>query len=446
MISLIQTLLAFLLVIGLLVSVHEWGHYWVAKRLGVKILRFSLGFGIPLWSRRFGVDETEFVIAAIPLGGYVKMLDEREDSVAPEEVHRAFNRQSLKVRTAIVVAGPLANLIFAVLAYTATYMIGVTEIKAWIADVESQGIAATAGFRAGDEILAVNEVSATSWNNVIQNTLSKLLNEQTTINYTVQNDLGHQREVSIRLEEDVLTVDELAEGRFFDKLGLQPVRSPWPPILGEITPQSVAEKAGLQSGDKIIAVDDQPIHDWQSWVQYIYKKPNQPIKVELERKNQRLIITLTPEKVGSEGRVGIYAPYIVTEKYSIWSATYQGFIKSWEVAVLTIQITIKMLFRQVSHENISGPITIAQVAGQTAQMGLTYFLSFLALVSVSLGVINLLPIPLLDGGHLLLYFLEWVKGSPISDRTEYVLQLVGLTFLFGLMGLAIFNDLNRLLG
>lgn len=438
----VKALLAFIVVIGILVAVHEFGHYWVARRLGVKILRFSIGFGWPLWKKSFGKDNTEWVVAAIPLGGYVKMLDEREGEVLPSDLPRAFNRQSLKVRTAIVVAGPLFNFLFAIIAYTAMYMAGVTGMKALVGEITPQSLAEQAGFQSGYQIVAVNEQSTMRWESVIQATLQQMLSNQNELVYSVQNQQGQRLNLSLNIQG--LTIDDVAEGNFFDKLGIHPFRSPFPAIIGEIMPDSAAEKAGLQQGDKIIALDNQPISDWSAWARYVNQRPLQEINAEIERNHQPLKLTLIPDNVDGKGRMGVYAPYFVTERYNLWRAFTQGLEKTWDISILTLRVMVKMLTLQISHEHISGPITIAQFAGQTAQMGFSIFLSFLGLVSVSLGVINLLPIPLLDGGHLFFYLIEGIKGNPVTEQTEYLLQRIGMVLLLGLMGLAIFNDLGRL--
>lgn len=442
MMTFVQALLAFIVVIGILVTVHEFGHYWVARRLGVKILRFSVGFGKPLWLRRFGKDQTEFAIAAIPLGGYVKMLDEREGEVAPEELHRAFNQQSLKVRTAIVFAGPLFNFLFAIVAYTLMYMYGVTGMAALLGEITPQSLAEQAGFRSGYQIIAVNEQPTARWGSVMQATLQQLLDDKEELTYSVKNEQDHQYDLRLNLHG--FTIDDFAQGQFFDKVGMYPFRPPWPAIIGEVMPDSAAEKAGLQHGDKIIAMDNQPISDWSVWAEYVTQRPNQDIRAEIERNNQNIELILRPDNVKGKGRMGVYAPYFVTERYNLWPAFIQGLEKTWDISVLTLRVMVKMLTLQISHEHISGPISIAQYAGQSAQLGIGIFLSFLGLVSVSLGVINLLPIPVLDGGHLLLYLIEGIKGNPVTENTESILQRIGLALLIGLMGLAIFNDLERL--
>jgi regulator of sigma E protease len=438
----IQALFAFIIVIGILVTVHEFGHYWVARRLGVKILKFSVGFGRPLWSRRFGKDNTEFAIAAIPLGGYVKMLDEREGEVAAEELHRAFNKQPLRVRSAIVFAGPLFNFLFAIIAYTMMYMVGVTGMKAIVGEVTPQSLAEQAGFVSGYQIVAVNEQSATRWDSVMETSLQELLDNKQQLVYSIKDQYNRHYDLTIPVNN--LTIDDIAEGQFFEKIGFQPFRPPWPAIIGEIMPNSAAEKAGLQYGDKIISMDNQPVKDWQAWAKYITNNPDKNINTIIERDQQQIELILKPDNINGKGRMGVYAPYYVTESYSLWPAFINGINKTWDMSVLTLSLMAKMLTLQISHEHISGPISIAEYAGKSAQLGFNVFLSFLAIVSVSLGIINLLPIPLLDGGHLFFYFIEWIKGSPVTETTEILLQQIGLILLLSLMGLAIFNDLQRI--
>ncbi len=446
----LEALLAFAVVIGILVTIHEFGHFWVAKSLGVKILRFSIGFGNPIWSRRFGKDETEFAIAPIPLGGYVKMLDEREGDVAPEELHRAFNQQSLKVRSAIVFAGPFFNFLFAILAYTMMYMYGITGMAALVGEVTPQGVAEQAGFHSGDQIVAVNGQSTLRWSSVVEATLQEMLNDKKELSYSVKNPQGYESD--LRLQLGNLTVDDIAGGEFFEKFGMLPFRPTLPALIGEVTVNSAAEKAGLKSGDKIIKLDNQEVSNWTDLVKYIIQRPEQDIRVEIERNHQQLSLMLRPDNVNGKGRMGVYPQpfvmkesYFVTERYGLWKAFTQGAEKTWDMSVLTLRLMAKMFTLQISYEHISGPISIAEYAGKSAELGIAIFLSFLALVSVSLGVLNLLPIPLLDGGHLFFYLIEGIKGSPVSENTESVFQRVGLTLLIGLMGLAIFNDLGRIL-
>jgi regulator of sigma E protease len=463
MVTLVITyLLAFLFLIGVLITVHEFGHAWVAHRLGVKVLRFSIGFGQSLWLRHYGKDKTEFVIAAIPIGGYVKMLDEREGEVASEELHRAFNRQSLKVRTAIVIAGPLFNFLFAILAYTMMYMIGITGMKALIGEVTPQSLADQAGFRAGSQIVAVNGEPTARWDSVIQATVENLVRDQKQLTFSVlpplnsppkqAEEVKYYQNLSLNLQG--ITIDDVADKGFLDKLGMYPLCPPPPAVISEILPGSPAQRAGLLPGDKIIFLDNQEINNWNTLADYISKRPDQEIKVKVARGQQQQNFTVKPDKqVDGQGRMGISGgtrkcvateDQLITEQYSLWKALGQGLTQTWEMSILTLRIMGKMLTLQVSPKNISGPISIAEYAGKSAQGGIVTFLTFLGLVSVSLAVLNLLPIPLLDGGHLLFYLIEWVNGKPLTERTEYWLQQIGAVLLFSLMGLPVFNDLGRL--
>lgn len=445
MISLIYTLFAFLIAIGILVTVHEFGHYWVAKKLGVKILRFSLGFGHVLWSRRFGEDDTEFVISAIPLGGYVKMLGEyeteTEDTIDPADLPRAFNRQPLHVKIPIVIAGPLFNFLLAIVVYTMMFMIGITGIRPVVGDVTPNSPAERAGLRSGYEIVAVSGQPTALWDSVKQETLPKLINKE-LLTYSVLTEDQHQYDLTVDLTH--ISIDDLGQGQFFKLLGIEL----FPAIVGEVTPGSAAERAGLQTDDKIIALDNQPIYNWQTWAEYVAERPEQAIRVEILRNEKQLQLTLEPERRDGKGLAGISLDRkyytVATEYYGVTDALLLSITKTWDISILTLQVLGKMLTLEVSPKNISGPITIAEIAGQTAQMGLVAFLSFLGLVSVSLAVLNLLPIPILDGGHLLMYLIEWIKGSPLTENAQLLFQRVGLTIIVGLMGLAIFNDLGRL--
>jgi regulator of sigma E protease len=446
--SVLYMILSFLVAIGLLVAVHEFGHYWVARRSGVKILCFSIGFGQVLWSRRFGVDQTEFVIAAIPLGGYVKMLDEREAPVPPEEQHRAFNRQSLGIRSAIVLAGPVFNFVLAILIYTLVYMIGLTGTKAVIGEVVPGGLADQAGFRSGYQVIAVDGKDVLRWESVIQASLPKLLDRE-LMAYSVLDKTG--RETLLHLDMRHLTLDDISEGQFFTAAGFWPRYPPLPAQLGEVVAGGAAAQAGLQVGDRIVAVNHEPINSWKQWSEAISAHPESPMSVRIQRGEQLITLTVTPARTESgEGRIGVRpqrteipSEYLITERYAPWTALWLSVEKTAELSVLSLRVMYKMLTLQLSTNNISGPITIAHYAGQSAQTGVISFLLFLGLISLSLGIINLLPIPLLDGGHLLLYLIEWVKGSPVSETAQVWLYKVGLTFIVLLMTLAIFNDIDR---
>jgi len=452
MFTFLQMVLAFLIVIGILVIVHEVGHYWVARRLGVKILRFSVGFGHPLWSRRYGPDATEFVLAALPVGGYVKMLDEREGEVAANELTRAFNRQSLQVRTAIVSAGPLANLVFAVMMFTWMYLLGITGMKPLIGEITPQSLAAQAGFQRGYEIIAVGNIPTVRWESVVQATLEQLLDQQSEVTYSVLDERGSSRSLVLSLTG--LTLDDITEGRFFKKVGLYPLRPPPPPaVIQGVMPNSAAQRDGLQVGDRILSLDNVAIQNWENWANYIAKHPNQSIKAVVERNQANIVLFLKPNDENGQGKMGVYgtqvsipANYLRVEQYSLGKAFWEGLTVTWETSILMLRVIVKMMTLEISLQNLGGPLSIAEYAGKSAQSGLVTFLFFLGSVSVSLGIINLLPIPLLDGGHLLLYGIEFMKGNPLQESTENFLQHIGLAILLSLMGLAIVNDLGRLLG
>ncbi|EIJ44085.1 RIP metalloprotease RseP [Beggiatoa alba B18LD] len=446
---LIQTIFAFIVAVVVLVTVHEFGHYWVAKRLGVKILRFSIGFGQVLWSRRIGRDNTEFALAAVPLGGYVKMLDEAEGEVPEQERHRAFNRQPLWIRAAIVSAGPLFNFLFAILVYTLIYQFGITDIKAIVGEVSPNSVAARAGLQSGDQIIAVNGTATPHWQTVLQATLPAMLDQEDSI-YTVQTEGLYEKQLTVATSE--LSLDDIAEGQFLQHLGLTPFRIPLPAQAGQVIANSAADRAGLQEGDRILSLNGEKVADWTNWVKYVMARPNQPIVTEIERQGERHTLTLTPDNIDGVGRVGVYAPrilipedYLTTEYYGFFESIWKGTVKTWDVTILSLRFLGKIVLLEVSLTHISGPIGIAQYAGMSASNGIITFLTFLGVFSISLGVMNLLPIPVLDGGHLLFYFLEWVKGKPVDEETQFFFYRIGLSLLLGLMGLAIFNDLGRLL-
>lgn len=448
------SILALIVTLGVLIAFHEFGHFWVARRLGVKVLRFSVGFGKPLWLRRGGIDNTEYAIAAIPLGGYVRMLDEREADVPPEERHRAFNRQSVWVRIAIVIAGPLFNFIFAILAFSAIYMIGVNATRPLLAEPLAGSIAANGGFKEGDEITAVDDDPVKTLDSALLALVDRSMAGE-IIEVTVRDRNGDEK---IR-ELDVRGKHGLADnGQLLDNLGLRPWRPVYPPVIDQIIADSAAQRDGLLPGDLILGVDDEPVENWTRWAEMIRQRPGQSTVLLVQRGAEQLTLTVVPDTIdtdsGPVGRIGATARIPVQElerlqvkvHFGPLQAFLRGAEKTWDMSIFTLRMLWRMLVGTASLENISGPITIAQFAGQTAAIGWAAFLSFMALVSISLGVLNLLPIPILDGGHLLYYLIELIKGSPLSDAVQFVGQRIGIALIIMLMSLALFNDFTRLIG
>jgi len=454
--SFLQSLVAFVVALGLLITFHEFGHFWVARRFGVKILRFSIGFGRPLWVRRFGPDASEFVIAALPLGGYVKMLDEREGTVSPAERARAFNNKPIAQRFAIVAAGPIFNFIFAILAYWFMYMAGIPGLKPVIATVEPGSIAEQAGLRPGDRVASIDGEVTVTWTSVIDVTISRVLDRREVAIGVVGRD-GSERDLSLDLSR--ISVDELAGGMLLRKIGVTPLRPIVPAIIGDVTGGGAADRAGLKRGDRIVAVGGERVRDWGHWVEIVRGSAGKRLNVELRRGDESFSIELVPELVRDDsgaafGRIGasvdpenaVDRELLATEHYGIAAALVQALDRTAEMSLITLRVLSKMIVGEASVKNLSGPISIAQYAGESAGIGLMAFVGFLAIVSVSLGVLNLLPIPILDGGHLMYYLIEIVKGSPVSDATQVIGQQLGLAVLLGLMGLAFYNDIVRLIG
>lgn len=452
--SLLFTLVSFIVALAILIAVHEFGHFWVARKLGVKVLRFSIGFGRALWRRTSVVDGTEYVIAAIPLGGYVKMLDEREAPVEAEEQHRAFNRQSLGVRSAIVVAGPLFNFLFAILAFWLIFVPGDTGLKPIVGEVESGSIAEQAGFTRGDEILAVADQPTPTWESVVYVMLSEALD---TPNLAVRVRSQTGMEHIYRVASDGLS--GLAEdGMLLQNLGLTPDRPTLPPVIGEVLDGEPAALAGLKSGDRIVTVDGVDVVDWSDWVNYVRKRPGQNLDLEVDRNGDYIALSVTPLMIEGDGesygRIGasvdvpddLMDDYRAVVKYGPIDAIGQSLYKTWDLSLLMLRMLGKMIIGEVSVKNLSGPISIADYAGKSASYGISYFLKFLAVVSVSLGVLNLLPIPVLDGGHLFFFLIEGIKGRPLSDQFMEQGQKIGLLILLAIMSLAFYVDINRFLG
>ena len=444
---------SFLLALGILVVVHEFGHYSVARACGVKVLRFSVGFGKIIWSTKRGADQTEWAIAAIPLGGYVKMLDEREGPVATEELHRSFTRASLGDRTLIVLAGPVANLLLAVFLYWLTFISGTQELRPILGEPPAGSVAADLRVGAGDTPLSVGGVLIRSWQDLRWEVLQHAMDKKTLEIEVLRQDRTH---ASYRIDGEVLAskpVDQDVLGA----LGLVLYRPSIPAVIGLVQPDMAAQRAGILVGDRVVAVDGQAIKDWPQFVTIARAAPGRPLQIEVSRNGQSLLVSITPDGVTKDGqtvgRIGVQVQEdlaarearFVTVSYPPIEALTRAVSKTWDTSILTLRMMGRMLIGELSLKNISGPVTIADYAGQSASLGLAYYLGFLALISISLGVLNLLPIPVLDGGHLLYYFAEFIKGAPLDERVMEYGQQLGLVFLGILMSFAFYNDINRLI-
>lgn len=451
--NVIVSALAFLVALGILISIHEYGHFWVARRVGIKVLRFSIGFGKALFRRTGRVDDTEFVVAAIPLGGYVKMLDEREGSVAVGERHRAFNQQPLWARSAVVVAGPVANFLLAIVAYWIVMMIGISGVAPLVGAPLADSAAAQAGFQYEDRIVSVNGQPTPTWADARIALLESSLSATEPLDIGVENANGDQliRRLPVT-QEDMLQAD----GDAVANLGF---RTWWPevdPIIGEVVPGGAAESAGLLPGDLIVSVNGEPLGTWRDLVDRVQPSAGLALELMVRRAGELLPMSLTPEavQVGSQtiGRIGVMETQSaslserarVVVRHPPLAAFGEALERTWDMSVLTLRMMGKLLLGQASLDNISGPISIAQYAGQSASIGIDHYINFIALISISLAVLNLLPIPMLDGGHLLYFAAEAIRGKPLSERTQIMGQQVGIAILGALMFLAFYNDLWRL--
>ncbi|WP_447757762.1 sigma E protease regulator RseP [Pseudomonas moraviensis] len=440
-----------LIALGVLVTFHEFGHFWVARRCGVKVLRFSVGFGMPLlrWHDKQG---TEFVVAAIPLGGYVKMLDEREGEVPVDQLDQSFNRKSVRQRIAIVAAGPIANFLLALVFFWVLAMLGSEQVRPVIGAVESGSIAAKAGLNAGQEIVSIDGEPTSGWA-AVNLQLVRRLGESGAIQLLVREQ-GSSAESprTLALDNWLKGADEPDPIR---SLGIRPWRPALPPVLAELDPKGPAQAAGLKTGDRLLALDGQPLDDWQQVVDTVRTRPDTKIMLRVERDNAQIDVPVTlaarGESKAPSGYLGAgvkaidWPPQMIREvSYGPLAAIGEGARRTWTMSILTLDSLKKMLFGELSVKNLSGPITIAKVAGASAQSGVADFLNFLAYLSISLGVLNLLPIPVLDGGHLLFYLIEWVRGRPLSDRVQGWGIQIGISLVVGVMLLALVNDLGRL--
>lgn len=449
--DILQTILAAIVTLGILVTIHEYGHFWVARRCNVRVLRFSIGFGRALyrWHDRHG---TEFVIAAIPLGGYVKMLDEREEDVPDSLLDQAFNRKSVAQRIAIVVAGPVVNLIFAVFAYWCMFIAGTNTVVPVVGEVSVGSAAAVAGLMVDEEIIAVDGHKTRTWEHVNLR-LAARIGESGHIAFETQPIVGGSSQ-TYRLAIDEWDVDQ-TKGPL-DSLGIKRFRPRIPARIGVVVEGGEAERAGLLIGDLVLEMDGKPIVDWIDLVKRIQKSPNRDVVLKIERRSSEVLLELVPVATVSEdgrtyGKIGagvepVSFPVEMLRdiRYGPLEAVPVAFAKTYQMMALTLESIGKMIQGAISVKNLSGPITIAKVAGASAESGLESFLNFLAYLSISLGILNLLPIPMLDGGHLLYYVIEAVRGRPVSEKIQILGLKIGMALLMTLMILAFYNDLARL--
>lgn len=442
--QILYSLLGFILAIGILVTIHEFGHFWVARKVGVKVLRFSVGFGKPLktWKRKN--DDTEYVLAAIPLGGYVKMLDERVEEVSESEKHLAFNQKSILKRAAIVVAGPTANFLFAVVAMWCLYVVGMQDYPTVIGEVRSDSVAAKAGFLANEHIVRVDQQQVYGWQDVQLYLIHRTLKNKSVV-FTLKNVLDDSQR---QLEVDMSTIDANVVSRGILSSGMGLLPAPLSNEISGVVMGKPAQLSGLHQGDKITQINGKPVKNWNDLVTIISQSPSTKLNIQYLREGQTLQAILVSGSVDIQGelygQIGVYPT-----RYQFSTGWFEGFAKAvdytWRFTAVSLRSLGLMLTRDVSSDNLSGPITIANIAGITVQRGWQDFLSFLAIISISLGLINLLPIPVLDGGHLLFLAIEALKGSPLSERVMLWGQQIGIAFLLLLMSLAFYNDIIRLI-
>lgn len=452
MMEFLQQVLVMLVTLALLIAFHEWGHFWVARRCGVKVLRFSIGFGPKIFTKKdkYG---TEFALSALPLGGYVKMLDEREGDVALEEREQAFNNKTVLQRIAIVAAGPIANFILAIVVYWFVFLQGTSVLAPVVQHIEPDSIAALAGLQQGLEIIAVDEEVTVSAQAVAMQLLHRI-GDTGQINIKAANP-GSDNARIYSLKIDAWLADAGDDIQPLTSLGFGFYNPTIPAVIADVLPESAASVAGLFSGDKLLDMDGIAITNWMAWVEYVQERANVPIQLQYLRNGNLLNTEITPQANDRDGKiiglVGIRvkvpevpADLIRHHEYSVLSAWLPAFSKTWQTSVFSLMSLKKMLLGDISYKQLSGPISIAKIATQSARSGIYSYLSLLALLSVSLGVLNLLPIPVLDGGHIFFYLIEWVKGSPVSEKIQMLSFQMGMVIVMSVMVLAVVNDIGRL--
>jgi len=447
------SLLAFVIAISVLVAVHEYGHYIVGRWTGMKVLRFSIGFGKPIWMRIGGKDRTEYCISAIPLGGYVRFLDTREGPIPEADEGRAFNQRPVPQRIAVLLAGPAFNFLFAIVAYWALFLYGIPTLVPAVGAVEPGSYAAEAGLEQGDRIVAVGDVETPDWESALVAMLGQMVSDG-RVPLTLETEDGWLRDATIDVGADARRLTE--PGMLFEGLGFRPFGAgDLPADIGRVEDDGPAKAAGLEPGDRIVGIDGVPILDFGDLVEAVQPRANQRVSVDYLRDGQRLSTTLViqEQRVDGEvrGRLGVahsgdFSEFYYQRRYGPVESLDQAMTRTWSSTVFTLRMLGRMVTGDVSIKNISGPINIAQFAGESAERGLDYFLGFLAIVSISLGVLNLLPIPVLDGGQIVYQSIEGLKGSPLSERAQVVGQQIGIFALILLMSFAFYNDLARIFG
>lgn len=449
MVDALSSLLAFIVAISVLVAVHEYGHYIVGRWTGMKVLRFSVGFGKPIWTWiGKDSDRTEYCLSAIPVGGYVRFLDTREGPIDAVDEGRAFNQRPIPARIAVLLAGPFFNFLFAIFAYWLLFVYGVPAIKPAIGDVAPGSYAADAGLQRGDRIVAVGDVATPDWETALVTMLERMTDDG-RVPLRLESESGSQRTAVIDVGDDKTRLTE--PGLLFDGLGF----SPWqaPVIIGDVSDGGRALAAGLKAGDRVLAIDGAEVRRTSDVSAAVQPKAGQTVSIELDRDGRVMTLDVVPEAREQDGQtiglIGVtvtsdWGDLAYTRKYGVIESISRATKRMWSSSVFTLRMLARMVTGDVSIKNISGPINIAQFAGASAQAGVGNFLGFLAIVSISLGVLNLLPIPVLDGGQIVYQLVEWLKGSPLSDRAQLFGQQVGIFALLILMSFAFYNDIARI--